>query len=258
VIVAFIMMAFAGAVQAGEPDEQSGWEFQTALYLWALSLDGDVTVKGRKSDVDVGFGDILDELNFAGMIAFSGRKGHWGFWGDVIYANLGHSTHIGLIPVDPDMDMLMLTGGGSYRLGTWALSDRPGKEVPTVAVDALAGVRYTYLYLKLDFKNVPLPDPSGDEGWVDPFIGVRSLWHLSKRWDLSLAGDVGGFGVGSDFTWHVDGLIGYRFGLFGEDNAQIFGGYRALYQDYTDGRGSDKFEWDVIMHGPILGLSISF
>jgi hypothetical protein len=257
VILAFVMTAFAGAVQAGEPDEQGGWEFKAALYLWALSLEGDVTVKGQKSDVDVGFDDILDELNFAGMIAFSGRKGHWGFWGDVIYANLGHSTDIGgIIRVDPDMDMLMLTGGGSYRLGTWALSDAPGKEVPTVAVDALLGVRYTYLDLKLDFDL--FPDPKGDEGWVDPLIGVRSPWALSKRWDLSLGGDIGGFGVGSDFTWHAFGLVGYRFGLFGEDNAQIFGGYRAFSQDYDTGSGADKFEWDVIMHGPILGLSISF
>lgn len=257
VIIAFIMTAFAGAVQASQPDEQGGWEFKTALYLWALSVEGDVTLKGRKSDVDVGFGDILDELNFAGMLAFSGRKGHWGFWGDVIYANLGNATHIGgIIRVDPDMDMLMLTGGGSYRLGTWAFSDAPGKEVPTVALDALVGVRYTYLDVKLDFDL--LPDLRGDEGWVDPLIGVRSLWHLSKRWDLSLGGNVGGFGVGCDFTWHAHGLVGYRFGLFGEDNAQIFGGYRALSQDYDTGSGLDKFEWDVIMHGPILGLSISF
>jgi hypothetical protein len=259
VIVAFIMTAFAGAVQAGEPDERGGWEFRTALYMWALSLEGDVTVKGQKSDVDVGFDDILDELNFAGMLAFSGRKGNWGFWGDAIYANLGHTTHIGgiiRVRVDPDMNMLMLTGGGSYRLGNWVLSDRPGKEVPTVAVDALVGVRYTYLDITLDFDL--LPDPKGDQDWVDPLVGARSLWALSKRWNLSLAGGVGGFGVGSHFTWHAHSLVGYRFDLLGEDNAQVFGGYRALYQDYTDGSGVDKFEWDVTLHGPILGLSIHF
>jgi hypothetical protein len=53
-------------------------------------------------------------------------------------------------------------------------------------------------------------------------------------------------------------LLGYRFGLFGEDNARVVGGYRAMYQDYTDGSGDNKFEWDVTLHGPILGLSIEF
>jgi hypothetical protein len=42
-------------------------------------------------------------------------------------------------------------------------------------------------------------------------------------------------------------LIGYRFGLFGEDNARIVGGYRAMYQDYTDGCGDNKFKWDVTL-----------
>lgn len=35
-------------------------------------------------------------------------------------------------------------------------------------------------------------------------------------------------GVGADFAWSAFGLIGFRFGLFGEDNARVFAGYRAL------------------------------
>jgi hypothetical protein len=64
--------------------------------------------------------------------------------------------------------------------------------------------------------------------------------------------------MGSDFAWNAFGLIGYRFGLFGEDNARVLAGYRALSQDYTDGSGRNKFKWDITMHGPILGLDIGF
>lgn len=46
-------------------------------------------------------------------------------------------------------------------------------------------------------------------------------------------------GVGADFAWSAFGLIGFRFGLFGEDNARVFAGYRALFQDYTDGSGRE-------------------
>jgi hypothetical protein len=53
-------------------------------------------------------------------------------------------------------------------------------------------------------------------------------------------------------------LVGYRFGLFGEDSARVVGGYRAMYQDYTDGCGDNKFKWDVTLHGPNLGLDIEF
>jgi hypothetical protein len=53
-------------------------------------------------------------------------------------------------------------------------------------------------------------------------------------------------------------LIGYRFDLFGKANAMVFAGYRALYQDYTDGSGDDKFKWDVTLDGPIQDLRIDF
>jgi len=41
-------------------------------------------------------------------------------------------------------------------------------------------------------------------------------------------------------------------------NARVFGGYRAWHQDYTDGIVDNKFEWDVTVHGPLLGLGIKF
>jgi hypothetical protein len=54
------------------------------------------------------------------------------------------------------------------------------------------------------------------------------------------------------------GLEGYRFDLLWEKDAKLFGGYRALSRDYQEDSGMDKFEWDVVMHGPILGLGITF
>jgi hypothetical protein len=31
-----------------------------------------------------------------------------------------------------------------------------------------------------------------------------------------------------------------------------------LYQDYSSGSGDDKFEWDVTLYGPVIGLVIQF
>jgi hypothetical protein len=257
-IVALMLALFAPVVSAEEKaDAQDGWEFQVAPYLWGIALNGDVTVKGQKSDVDASFSDIWDELNFGGMLAFEGRKGKWGFWGDTVYANLGNSTTVGPLQVDPDINVLWLTLGGSYRLGTWPLSAAPGKEAPAVTVDMLAGARYTYLDVKLDIES--LPNREADKSWVDPLVGARVHFDLSEHWTLSLAGSVGGFGVGSDFAWHAYGGFGYRFRLFSkQNNARVVAGYRALYQDYSDGSGDDKFAWDVMVYGPTLGLIIAF
>ncbi len=91
---------------------------------------------------------------------------------------------------------------------------------------------------------------------MELLIGLSTLWDLSERWALQLRGDIGGIAFGSDFAWDAFGLIGYQFSLFGEDNARVLAGYRALSQDYTDGSGRNKFKWDVTLHGPILGLAI--
>ncbi len=262
-IVALTLTLFAPAVSAEEKTkEKSDWEFQVAPYMWFISTSGDVTVKGQKSDLDLSFDDIWDELNIAAMLAFDARNGRWGFYGDIIYANLGDSDvegPLGFVKIDPTIKLAWLTAGGFYRLGSWGLSEAAAKKAPTVTMDVFAGARYTYLDIELDFKNVPQPTASGDKHWVDPLVGSRVILDLTQRWAISLDGSIGGFGVGSDFAWDAAGLIGYRFPLFSkENNAALFGGYRARYQDYTDGSGDDEFKWDVTLHGPILGMSIGF
>ncbi len=262
-IVALTLTLFAPAVSAEEKaKEKSDWEFQVAPYMWFISTSGDVTVKGQKSDLDLSFDDIWDELNIAAMLAFNARNGRWGFYGDIIYANLGDSDvegPLGFVKIDPTIKLAWLTAGGFYRLGSWGLSEAAAKKAPTVTMDVFAGARYTYLDIELDFKNVPQPTASGDKHWVDPLVGSRVILDLTQRWAISLDGSIGGFGVGSDFAWDAAGLIGYRFPLFSkENNAALFGGYRARYQDYTDGSGDDEFKWDVTLHGPILGMSIGF
>lgn len=65
----------------------------------------------------------------------------------------------------------------------------------------------------------------GSKDWVDPIIGLRWLWGFSDRWSLKLRGDIGGFGVGSDFAWQAAGLIDWQPFKY----VSFIGGYRALY-----------------------------
>ncbi len=256
--IMLMLSAFAPAVPAEEQSHKGNeWEVTVAPYMWALSLSGDVTVKGQKSDIDIGFDKIWDELNIAAMLIFDARKDRWGLWGDIIGAKLGDSsTSVEGVEIKPTIKVLWLSLGGYYRLGTWDLTDVPDKETPTVTVDAVAGARYSYLDLDLAIKG--FPSVGGDQDWVDPLIGVRTLWDFTPRWSMTLDGSVGGFGVGSDFAWQAFGVLGYRVSLFGKDNAKVFGGYRAISQDYTDGSGDNKFEWDVTLHGPVLGVGFDF
>ena len=264
VIVVLISALNVPTVAAEEKPAESGWEYTVAPYLWAISMDGNVTVRGLEADMDASFNDIWDELNFAFMLAYEARKGRWGLWGNTIYSNLGNSDvdgPAGLTEIDPSVTAFWQELGGFYRLGTWDLVDTLDTKTPTVTVDTFFGARYTYLDLKLDFDGAfqgRVNDVSDNKSWVEPLVGVRTIWDLSERWTITAAGDIGGIAFGSDFAWDAFGLIGYRFGLFGENNARVLAGYRALSQDYTDGSGRNKFKWDITMHGPILGLDIGF
>ena len=58
VIVVFLLAALAPSVAAEEKPAESAWEFHIAPYLWAMSMDGNATVKGLEVNVGVGFSDI--------------------------------------------------------------------------------------------------------------------------------------------------------------------------------------------------------
>ena len=139
-------------------------------------------------------------------------------------------------------------------MAEWNL-DRPGTGSTRKAwIEPFAGARYTYLHL--DVSGGPLggnPSADKDPGWVDPIIGASAGIDVTKHWALTVEGDFGGFGVGSDFTWNALGLISYQTSVFGLDTR--FGvGYRALSWDYDQ----DHLKWDVVMYGPFAGAIFTF
>jgi hypothetical protein len=91
---------------------------------------------------------------------------------------------------------------------------------------------------------------SRDDGWFDPYIGLRARYNLSKAFYLTGKADVGGFGVGSDITTEVSGAFGCQItrNIFSEI------GYRYLYTDYD----SDGLLYRVSTHGPELTLGLNF
>jgi hypothetical protein len=130
----------------------------------------------------------------------------------------------------------------------------------TLGIEPYAGARLTYVRaevqgdLELEQLGIGIDrETDRSETWVDPIIGTRAILDLSERWSLRLAGDVGGFGVGSDFTWAAQGILGYRLPL-GRFETVLGVGYQVLSWDYED----DDFEWDVTQQGPLLGAAIRF
>lgn len=216
------------------------WHFDLApFYLWAASIDGDVGVGPVDQKIDASFGDIVDNLDMVVTAHFEARKGGFGMIFNLDYLNLGieQSTPAGPA-VNIDFKTTIAEFDGFYRI-----------QRDVHSFDFLAGVRYTKQDTELSLVRAPVGGL--DESWWDPIIGARWQWGFAPQWILSTRGDIGGFGVGTDFTWQFAAIVDWQ----PWKNISLLAGYRALDQEYEEGSGPDRYKWDGLMHGPVLGLN---
>lgn len=219
----------------------SGWNVRTAFYGWATAMEGDVTVRGFTSPVDVEFSDILDKIDFAFMGVVEVGRGDWSFAADLIYAKLGADKTVGPDRFDVGVEQFI----GNFVVVRNLVDDG------TTRFDLYGGARVSYMSTDL-FIDRPGPDTnaSASQSWVDPIIGVRAQRNLSEKMFLRGVADIGGFGIESDLTWQAYVALGYRLC----DKSALSIGYRGLGTDFTDG----GFTYDVVSHGLLLGYEYSF
>jgi hypothetical protein len=238
---------------AGQQAEPSGdrWHVTVAPYLWIASMDGNATVGGIKSDVDVPFSDLLKDLSGGLMMAVDVEKGRFGIGVNGLFARVSSDADVGPIEIDVTSDSGQLAILPYYRVLEWQYGTSSSGEPLHLVIASEAGFRYTYLRTELEVRGGRTVD--GSESWVDPLIGSRIGLELTDRFAIIGEGNFGGFGVGADFTWNAQAYVGYEFSLFGRPTTLLFG-YRALSQDYDH----NDFAWDVTMHGPVIGAATRF
>ncbi len=246
ILLAASLVFSASVGLAGEKAKEGNWDFNLApLYIWMVDMEGDMGIGPVDSSLDVPFSDIFDNLESIFTVHFEGmHKSNWGFFFDYSGLDISASGALVTPPVTITIDFAstMIEAGGVYRI----------KNGPH-SFDMLGGVRYTKL--EPDLTITP-PGPLGgkfglSEDWYDPIIGVRYFYDFRNKWMISLRGDIGGFGVGSDFTWNVAALVHFQ----PWKNAGFIAGYRVLDQDYENGSGLSRFKYDMRLAGPVLGLN---
>jgi len=229
----------------------NGWVVTVAPYLWATSMDGHAAVAGTKADVDVPFSDILKDLSFGAMMLVDVEKDRLGIGVNGLYARVSPDSDVGGIKFDATSDTVQLGVAPYYRLVEWTYRTSSSGQPLRLVVAPEAGFRFTYLRTEIEVRGGPTANQS--ESWVEPLVGSRIRLDLADRWVLAGEGNVGGFGVGSDLAWNVQAFLGYRTSVFGRETTLALG-YRALHQDYDH----NDYEWDVTMHGPVLGAALRF
>ena len=249
---ALALAAPAGAQETTtEAGPENEWSFTLAPYLWMIELDGNATVGGVKTDVDVPFKDSIKDLSFGGMLLGTVRKGRFGFSLNGVFTRVSPDDEVGGVKIDTTSDLAQLAASPFYRVVDWTYSESADGTPRRFFLEPYAGARLNYLRVELEIRGGRQFDEN--QTWVDPIVGTRFGLDLADNWLLAGAGDVGGVVTGSDFAWNVQAYLGYQTELFGRETV-LSVGYRALHTDYDH----DNFKWDVTQHGPILGTSIRF
>ena len=114
------------------------------------------------------------------------------------------------------------------------------------AWELVAGLRWIGLGLDVEIGGA---DADADESWVDPWIGARGAVPIGRGWSVRGGADVGGFGVGSEFTWQA-----LAFVAWGSARWRFDLGYRALSLRFDE----DDLDTELLAHGPILGVAYTF
>lgn len=228
------------------------WAFEIEPYAMGSKITGEAGV-GRATgvEVDVDFNDILENLELAGMLHFEAH--HTSGWGVILdygFMELGadiSGPRGGVVDAD-------------VRQGVFeALISRRIQFEGDQRVDFTAGFRWWDNDIDVVVDPALLPGTRKfdiEEDWIDVVVGARWAKVLNDTWTLHLHGDVGGFGLESDFTASAALGASYRF----SDRYVLDLRYKGTWVDYETGsRGSaNHFEYDTLTHGPVIGLIINF
>lgn len=247
-LLAAVALAAAHPAAAQEQKEESKWSFAFTPYIWATSIDGTVTGPGgRKVDFATSFSDLIKDLNFAFMGAGEVRYDRFGFITDLSYSRISseQDTPFGVLfgKAKSDLKQWIINSAVAYRF----YRDRVGW------IDAVAGARIFIFESEVTLTEGALPrqSSSGHKTIASPIVGMRAHIDIIDGFGLSGAFDVGGFGLGADFTWQVLATVDYEI----SDGIALRTGYRHMGLSYTADGGTNI---DYNLSGPIIGVTFRF
>ncbi|KWT64585.1 hypothetical protein [Hyphomicrobium sulfonivorans] len=269
------------AISSAKPGP-SGWQFNFTPYGWLTWVDGNATVRGRDFSVQQNPGQVLSDLEGVWMSYMEAKRGAITLFSDVIYADIGNSSsfarshtftpHInGSVggAVRSDYSFWIVEAGFMYETNRYKWGNSSAETDTTL--DLLMGLRYWHQDLDVNLSlagNANIDGlvvsgagawaRSGSVSWVDLFMGARLTHTPTPGHELALRGDFGGFGWGSQFTWQLIGTYSAYLGSHSGIDFNSYVGYKALSVDYDQGVGHRRYEFDVIQHGPVIGLTGKF
>ncbi len=241
------LTAMPGVAGAGDPApvaasvetvETSDWDYSITPFLWATGMSGTISNGPITVNADLSFSTILKNLDMGMFIDFRARKDSWEYGGNLVYADLSTSVKG---PI----------AGNKNKIGMKStIFEADVKYYYSDQVFAYGGARYYDISSTISLGGPMARNAAVSKSWVDPTIGGGFAVAIDDRWSFVGKGDIGGFGIGSDFAWQAQAYVQYE----SSDTIAILAGYRHLDFDYTGG----GTRIDMTMTGPVFGVRIKF
>jgi opacity protein-like surface antigen len=191
--------------------------------------------------------DFFDDLGISPNVHFEVRSTPWIFYVDGRYLNqdVDGSTNGGA-SANLDFELWMGEIGAGYQVYDWK-TDAGGRGGHW---DVFVGLRGTSL--DTDISTSAGTSIEVDSEWLDVMIGTRVCCEVAKDWTVCAEVEIGGFGIGdsNDFTWEAAIGVGYAV----TDCVDVQLGYRAMGLH----RDQSSVEFDLVFHGPTIGVNFRF
>ena len=254
----FIALIFTIFISANVKAQDSGtvappkseWNFLVEPYMLFPNMSGSVGL-GDLYDVtlDANSNDILGQLKMGFMLNAEASTGKWTIGSDLLYMDLAQGVKPGVLIQNGELSVKQLGWevSGLYAVKPWLDLGIGGM------LNSIYSGGEVYL-ISVGGWTSATKKTSMTKTWFDPMLIARINSKSGEKFIYQLRGEIGGFGIGSDFAWQMQAYAGYRFSkLF-----QITGGYRIISLDYETGSGANRFMYNVDTSGPVLRFGFNF
>jgi len=230
----------------GDPDN---WNFELTPFVWLPVISGELGSERLSEDFDIPAVDLLSNLKMAFMISADVSKGKFFLSPTYVYTKLGTEEvlfeseegekKIAAIP-DMKMNIVEVIGGGRFRVDDFFI------------IDPFVGFRYTNYHIYGSVEGI-VDTTSFDEkvDYWDPVLGMQLHCYPHPRIPIIVKADVGGFGVGSKFSWAASLISGYTV----SPSIDLLIGFSTLSTNFEKENSLGKtIGLNMIMYGFDLGL----
>lgn len=265
-VASLLTLAMAGALPlAAQAQSADAWKWNATIYGWFPALGGTTSfpATGTGPSIDVSSSQVIDALKMVFMGSLEAKKGRWGGFTDLVYADFGadksgsrdFTIDHGQIPVGVDANLSLDIKSTIWTLaGEYSLADKPEGNA-----DLLFGARMLDMKESLAWSingTIPGLPPAARSGnatvsdtYWDAVVGVKGRLRLGSegKWFVPFYVDVG---TGqSQLTWQGVAGVGYQFSW-----GSVIAAWRYMDYNFKSGQSVQSLN----LNGGAIGVQFGF